>query len=96
MARKKKQKLNVAVIGLGMGKGHLKDFAAHPHATPVAICDLDTDRLDALGEQYDIPENARFTDYRKMFESAGDLDLHAVSVALPNALHAPVTIASLE
>ncbi len=95
MARKKKQTLNVAVIGLGMGKGHLKDFAAHPGAQPAAICDLDTDRLATIGDQYDIPEEARYTDYRKMLKAAGDLDLHAVSVALPNALHAPVTIEAL-
>jgi len=93
---KKRRTLNTAVIGLGMGRGHLSDYAANPRAHPVAVCDIDTSRLKAMAEQHSIPQERCYTDYRKLLAGAKGLDLHAVSVALPNTLHAPVTIAALK
>jgi predicted dehydrogenase len=91
-----KKQLNVAVIGLGMGKGHLRDYVANMDARPVAICDLDQARLAQQGAEADLPDEARYTDYRELLADAGKLELDAVSVALPNALHAPVTLAALQ
>ncbi len=94
--RKKKSKtLNVAVIGLGMGRGHLAGFDGYERANVVGICDIDEDRLAEVGETYNLPQAARFTDYRKLIDDAKKLKLDAVSIALPNSLHAPVATAAL-
>lgn len=84
------EKLNVGVVGLGMGRSHLRCYRECAQANIVAICDVDEVRLAAVGEEY--PSAKRFTDYEEMFAMPG---LQAVSVALPNFLHAPATIAAL-
>ena len=93
---KKTDPLNVAVIGLGMGRGHLRGYHAYSRSRPVAICDTDAARLATSGAEFDISKAQRFSDYRELLAAAERLDLHAVSVALPNWLHAPVTIAAFE
>lgn len=87
-----KDRLNVAVIGLGMGRHHLKDYCANPRARAVALCDVDTSRLAQFAAECKIPQECCFTDHRAMLARAGALELDAASVALPNAFHAPVTI----
>ena len=85
------EKVNVAVVGLGMGRHHLNCYKACPQANVVAICDTDEARLKAVGDEHGIKQ--RFSQYEELFAMK---DLHAVSVALPNFLHAPVTIAALK
>jgi predicted dehydrogenase len=94
VAAKRSKKLKVAVIGLGMGRGHLKSYREYGRSEPVAICDVNTDRLGEQGESAGISPDGRYTDYKKLFRDAKELGLGAVSVALPNALHAPVTVAA--
>jgi predicted dehydrogenase len=89
------RKLNVAVIGLGMGRAHLDAYQKYPRSAPAAICDANQSRLADVAAAYKIPRDRCFADYRKMLRSARKLGIQAVSVALPNALHAPVTIAAL-
>ncbi len=91
----KKDVLNVAVIGLGMGRGHLSGYAECPRSRPVALCDIDEDRLAERAKGHDIPASALYSDYQKLIADARKLELDAVSVALPNALHAPVVLAAL-
>jgi predicted dehydrogenase len=93
---KKTRTLNVAVIGLGIGKHHLRDYAAHPAADPVAICDADPGRLRAVGGEYGLSDARCYSDYKKLLADAQSLGLQAVSVALPNYLHAPVVQAALQ
>jgi predicted dehydrogenase len=90
-----KDRVNVAVIGLGMGRHHLKDYHANPRSRAVAICDVDTSRLAQFAAECRIPQENCFTDYRRLLAAARRLELDAASVALPNALHAPVSIAAL-
>ncbi len=87
-----KDHLNVAVIGLGMGRHHLKSYCDYSRSRAVAICDVDAARLAQFAAECRIPSDACFTDYRAMLARAKELALDAASVALPNALHAPVTI----
>lgn len=94
MARKS-DIVNVAVIGLGMGRGHLRDYAANPKARPVALCDVNAERVEAAAKEHNVPADRCYTDYRKLLGDAKKLELEAVSVALPNSLHAPVTVAGL-
>ncbi len=89
-----KTTLNVAVIGLGMGRNHLRGYVEYERSRAVAICDVDERRLAEFGEPHGIPAERRFTNYRRLLAQAAALKLDAVSVALPNVLHAPVSIAA--
>lgn len=91
-----KDRLNVAVIGLGMGRHHLKGYHDYPRSHAVAICDVDPARLAQFAAECRIPQENCFTDYRRLLAEAKRLELDAASVALPNALHAPVSIAALD
>ena len=83
-------KLRMGVIGLGMGQGHARGYQSHPHAELVALCDLDMGRLEAVAAELGVAQI--YTDLDEMLTKA---DLDAVSVALPNKLHAPFTIKAL-
>ena len=83
-------KLRMGVIGLGMGQGHARGYQSHPHAELVALCDLDMGRLEAVAAELGVAQT--YTDLDEMLTKA---DLDAVSVALPNKLHAPFTIKAL-
>ena len=88
--------LNVGVIGLGMGRAHLETYAEYGRAKAVAICDKNASRLKRAAREYGVPADGCFADHRKMLRRGKSLGLEAVSVALPNALHAPVTIDALK
>lgn len=92
---KRLKHVTAGVIGLGIGRHHLREYASHPKCTIGAICDADAERLGQVQAEYGLPEERCFTSTGALMRAAGDLGLDAVSVALPNALHAPVTIAAL-
>jgi predicted dehydrogenase len=83
-------RVRIGVVGLGMGRHHARWYSALPQAELAALCDLDEGLLAEYGALY--PQAETYTSYQALFES-GKVD--AVSVALPNVLHAPVTIAAL-
>jgi predicted dehydrogenase len=82
--------LKVGVIGLGMGRWHLQNYAKCPEAEIIALCDVDKERLKSAQEEYGVKHV--FINYEEMLNLKG---LQAVTLALPNRLHAPVTIAAL-
>lgn len=82
--------MNVGVIGLGAGQGHLRGYSAIPDVKILAIADLDEKRLETCAGQYHIPQT--YTDYRDLLAVP---EIDAVSVCLPNDLHAPVSIDAL-
>jgi len=91
------RRLNVAVIGLGMGRGHLRGYRDYERSAVVAVCDKDPDRLRDRGlAEAGLSEDRCYTDYRRLLADAKALGLGAVSVALPNCLHAPVTLAAIK
>ena len=84
--------LKVGVIGSGIGRTHLFGYRAQSDAVDVvALCDLNKARLNTVADEFNIP--LRYTDIDQLLAS-GEVD--AVSVCLPNHLHAPVAIAALE
>ncbi len=78
--------LNVGVIGLGMGEAHLKGYENCSRANVVSVCDIDGERLAEILDGRDGIDG--YEDYNDMLARS---DLEAVSIALPNYLHAPVT-----
>lgn len=84
-------KLRAGVIGLGMGKNHIKNFQEHPEVEVAAICDLDQQRLAKIQEEYGITTG--YTDPQEMLDKE---NLDIVSIATPNKFHMPLTVAALE
>ncbi|MDA3960197.1 MAG: Gfo/Idh/MocA family oxidoreductase [Planctomycetota bacterium] len=82
-------KLRCGVIGLGMGKAHIRGYQAHPNCEVVAVCDLDEERLAKAKDEFGIP--AVYSDVDAML-AAEKLDI--VSIATPNKLHKPFTLAA--
>ena len=84
-----KDKIRVAIIGVGIiGESHVETYKSIPEAEIAAICDIDEDRLNEIGDRYDIKR--RFTHIGKMLQED---DIDAVDVCLHNNMHAPVSIA---
>jgi len=82
--------LNVAVIGTGMGRYHMKEFVESPNVKLLAVCDLNRAEAEQFAREYHAEHV--FTDYYDLWNLK---DLHAISIAIPNYLHAPVTIEAL-
>ena len=83
--------LRAGVVGLGMGRQHIRAYLDSPDCEVAAICDLDEAKLAATAEEFGIAST--FTDAQALFDS-GLVDV--VSIAVPNALHAALTLAALE
>lgn len=84
--------INVAVIGVGWpGQRHLDGYAKVPFVRVGAICDASEPLLAATRAQLGGDVRA-VRDYREVLEMP---DIDAVSVCLPNFLHAPISIAAL-
>ncbi|MHC1693674.1 MAG: Gfo/Idh/MocA family protein [Eubacteriales bacterium] len=85
-------KTKVAVIGNGIiGEQHIQNHMNIPDCEVAAICDINPERLNYIGDKYGIAR--RFTHIGKLLQED---DIEAVDVCLHNNLHAPVTIAVLE
>ena len=89
MVRSKKT-VNLGVIGLGMGRGHLEGYSRAANAKIVGITDINEERLKLYKKQYNLDK--AFTDYRDLLALK---NLDAVSVAVPNYLHKPIAIDAL-
>jgi predicted dehydrogenase len=83
--------LNVAVIGTGMGRYHMKEYVESPNVHLLAVCDLNRPEAEQFAKQYGATHV--FTDYHDLWSLEG---LDAVSIAIPNYLHAVVAIEALE
>jgi predicted dehydrogenase len=83
-------RIRTAVIGAGVGTAHIEGYLACSNAELVAVCDANPVRLNEILAHYNIKEG--FTDYKELLKRD---DIDAVSIALPNDLHAPVAIDAL-
>jgi len=83
--------INAAVIGVGVGTAHIEGYLACPNAKLAALCDADPKRLAQAKEKYGVERT--YTDIAELLRQD---DIEAVSVALPNDLHAPISIQALE
>lgn len=84
-------KLRVAVIGVGSiaQHRHLVEYNNNPNVEIVAVCDINKERAETVAEQYGAKP---YFDYEQLL---ADKELDAVSICLPNYLHAPASIAAL-
>ncbi len=78
-----------------IGTGLIADFAHLPAyreagATVVAVADVVESRAARMANKYDVAQV--YTDYRRLLERK---DIEAVSVCVPNYLHAPIVLDAL-
>lgn len=73
------------LIGAGSrGTSIATRFANKDALEITAVAEVDTDRLTAAGERWNLPETRRFTDYRDLLDGPV---LDAVIIATPHTLH---------
>ena len=82
--------LKVAVIGTGMGRYHMKEFVESPNVKLVAVCDLNREEAVQFAREYGA--DRVLTDVEALWEVS---NLDAISIAVPNYLHAPIAIEAL-
>lgn len=84
-------KLRIGVIGCGSIAQfrHLPEYAGNKQVELVAVCDIVEDRVNEVATKYNVKA---YIDYKELIHS-GEVD--AISVCLPNYLHAPVSIEGL-
>ena len=84
------EKLNIAIIGAGgRGAANMADVASE---NIVALCDVSQTNLDKAAQQF--PKARKFTDFRRLFDNAGQFD--AVVVSTCEHTHAFATLAALQ
>jgi predicted dehydrogenase len=88
------KKLRAGVVGCGQIARylHVADYAFCEEAEVVAMADIVKSKAQQLAARR-APNAKIYTDYKKMLKREG---LDMVTVATPNYLHAPVTIAALK
>lgn len=92
--KKQNKTLRVAQVGLGMmGTADLAAMAAHPAVEVVALCDVDSNKLNKAAEGY--PKARKFVNYREMLNTMGH-QIDAVVVSTPDHNHAPISLMAME
>ena len=82
--------LRVAVVGVGhLGTYHARIYAAHPDVELIAVVDPNRERAGALAQELGCHS---WSDPQQLLEA----DIGAVSVAVPTAQHATVSVPLLE
>lgn len=86
-----RERVNVAIVGLGFGAEFIPIYQRHPDANLVAICRRDQKGLDDVGDAFGVER--RYTSYKKLL---ADPDIDAVHINSPIPDHAWMTIQALE
>lgn len=85
--------MNVGVVGCGRVATlrHLPALAGLPELQPVALADVQDERLEAAARRFGIAR--RYGDYRELID---DRDVEVVAVCVPASAHAEIAVAALE
>lgn len=86
------KKIGIGIIGLGWaGRESLKCMCKDDRVAPAAVCDVNRKLGESVAKEHGV---ARV--YERPRDLLADRNVRAVTVALPNSMHAPVAIAALE
>ena len=85
-------RIGIAIVGCGgvTLQNHLPGLALCPQTRIVALCDSDAATLHRASQQCGVTEC--HTDYSEVMKRS---DVHAVIIATPNVLHAPISLAAI-
>lgn len=76
------KKLNVGIIGLGVGERHLEAYGGHPWCGSITVCDLDGKKTERIQKKYPAVKVARDAN-----EILTDPNIQAVSIASYDHYH---------
>ncbi len=86
-----RNKINIAIVGLGFGAEFIPIYQRHPNATMHAICQRNSEKLNQVGDEFQIEK--RYIDYDELLK---DPDIHAVHINTPIPDHAIQSIKALK
>jgi len=90
-AQSPNEQIAMASVGIG-GKGSSDSGDAGKNGRMVAICDVDTQRLEGAARRF--PGAKTYTDFRKMLDEMGK-SIDAVTVSTPDHTHAPAALMAM-
>ena len=82
--------LRVAVVGLGIGKAHIRGWREHPNVSVVAVADTDAQRLHTVATEFNIAGR-----YASLNELLAAEQPDVVSICTPNKFHKELTLQAL-
>ena len=83
----KKEELVVGIVGLSMGRHHVEGMVKSG-TTIGAICDVNEELLNKIGDENGVPKEKRFTDYRDLVNNP---EINVAILVTPDQLHRPMT-----
>ncbi|RYY23732.1 MAG: Gfo/Idh/MocA family oxidoreductase [Chitinophagaceae bacterium] len=83
-------KINIAIVGLGFGAEFIPIYQKHPHANMYAICQRNREKLDQIGNAFNIEK--RYENYDDLLK---DPAVDAVHINTPIQSHAEQSIKAL-
>src|SRR5687768_12811975 len=86
----KKEKINVAIVGLGFGAEFIPIYQKHPNANMYAICQRNEEKLNEIGDAFGVA--TRYTDYEELLR---DPQVDAVHINTPIPNHAELSLRAL-
>jgi predicted dehydrogenase len=85
-----KDRVNVAIVGLGFGAEFIPIYQNHPQANMYAVCQRNPEKLKATGDQFGIA-----TRYAKYEDVLADKNVDFVHINSPINDHAPMSLQAL-
>ncbi|MFK7692045.1 Gfo/Idh/MocA family protein [Paenibacillus sp. HJGM_3] len=85
-----RDKLKMAIVGLGFGAEFIPIYQRHPHTEMYAICQRSEEGLRRIGDHFGVP--ARYSSYAELLQ---DDEIDAVHINSPIPDHAEQSIAAL-
>jgi len=82
--------IGVGIIGLGVGRRQAEALLTDRRVEKIVLCDVDEQRLKTAAKELNVAETT--TDWHSLVKRD---DLHLISVASPDHLHAEMAVASL-
>lgn len=77
------ERLRVAVVGLGIGREHLRAYRSLPERYELmAVCDLNAEKANIVGDEFNVPQ--RYTDLEQVLQRD---DIDVVDICTPPGLH---------
>ncbi len=86
-----KDKINIAIAGLGFGAEFIPIYQRHPNANMYAICQRNEKKLNEIGDTFGIAK--RYSDYDELLK---DPEIDAVHINTPIPDHAVQSIKALK
>jgi predicted dehydrogenase len=87
----RKDKISIAIVGLGFGGEFIPIYQRHPRVSMYAICQRNRAKLDTIGDAFGVEK--RYTDYRELLK---DPNVDAVHINTPIPDHSWMAIEGLE